>query len=524
MAPKARPAAKGKAKAKAVVVRPMREDRGRVGALSRPAGAPPGGGAPGALARWSAGEEVRVSEIPIDHVGVGTMVEVTDGSYFGSPCKLKLTGTMNEELLKHQTGNPSQLVRAHRCPPDCAGDRMAADLLRAYKMRKLGLAHPEEGWARNLVVVDADDELGALRSRGEALAPVDPGSERDVEKKDEKVKKKERSSSRKRKKDRDKKKHKKSKKRKKGSGASVSSEGRGRKKTKEEEDKKRRRSSTSSSRSLQLSGKHPRAASTKTYDSLYSGTGLDKKERIRRRVLKKAKRAARKKAKERSSDGSDSSSDHSGTDLEAEAEDTLFDGETKVQRIAQRCPGALACQALTMMRSNLLQEAGADREGDSLEPIALMYMRQHLFKKANGPALREILTLSIAVDQLLNARPARALDTLLQRLKAVEAGLNGAHWSVAQKLEVGPTENLTLTGQEELSPAQKEAYSDARMKMLAGLPEGRSKGFSKGGSKNKDEGKRDRDRGQGKGGGKDIARQPTRTSRPASSGSWLREF
>ena len=87
MAPKARPAAKGKAKAKAVVVRPMREDRGRVGALRRPAGAPPGGGAPGALTRWSAGEEVRVSEIPIEHVGVGTMVEVTDGSYFGSPCK-----------------------------------------------------------------------------------------------------------------------------------------------------------------------------------------------------------------------------------------------------------------------------------------------------------------------------------------------------------------------------------------------------------------------------------------------------
>ena len=151
-------------------------------------------------------------------------------------------------------------------------------------------------------------------------------------------------------------------------------------------------------------------------------------------------------------------------------------------------------------------------------------MRQHLFKKANGPALREILTLSIAVDQLLNAWPARALDTLLQRLKSVEAGLNGAHWSVAQKLEVGPTENLMLTGQEELSSAQREAYTDARTKMLAGLPEGRSKGFSKGGSKNKDEGKRDRDRGQGKGGGKDIARQPTRTSRPASSGSWLREF
>ena len=520
MAPKARPAAKGKAKAKAMVVRPRRVDRGRVGALRRPAGAPPGGEAPGALARWTAGEEIKVSEIPIEHVGVGTMIEVTDGSYFGSPCKaagqlqsidvqldavhfrLKLTGTTNEELLKHQTGSPSQLVRVHRCPSDCTAERMAEDLLHAFKMRKLGLAHPEEGWARNLVVVAADDELGALRSRGEALAPVDPGREGVVEKKDDKAKKTERSPSKRRKKDKDKKKSKRSKKKKKESGRSVSSGGRGRKKTKEEEDKKRRRSSTSSSQSVQLTGKYPRAASTKSYEALYSGTGLDKKERVRRRVLKKAKRAARKKTKEKSSDGSDSSSDQSGSDLEAEAEDTLFEGETKVQRIAQRCPGALAYQALAMMRSNLLQEAGAPREGGSLEPIALMYMRQHLVKKANGPALREILTLSIAVDQLLNSRPARALDTLLQRLKSVEAGLNGAHWSVAQKLEVGPTENLMLTAQEELSSAQKEAYTDARTKMLAGLSEGRPKGYAKGSSKNKDDGRRDRDRPKGKDSGK----------------------
>ena len=146
--------------------------------------------------------------------------------------------------------------------------------------------------------------------------------------------------------------------------------------------------------------------------------------------------------------------------------------------------------------------SGSPSEGGSLEPIALMYMRQHLVKKANGPALREILTLSIAVDQLLNSRPARALDTLLQRLKSVEAGLNGAHWSVAQKLEVGPTENLMLTAQEELSSAQKEAYTDARTKMLAGLSEGRPKGYAKGSSKNKDDGRRDRDRPKGKDSGK----------------------
>ena len=84
------------------------------------------------------------------------------------------------------------------------------------------------------------------------------------------------------------------------------------------------------------------------------------------------------------------------------------------------------------MRANLLH--GATRESNGVEPVAMLYLRQHLHRRASGPALRELVTLAIAVDQLLRARPSRALDTLLQRFKAVEAGLMGAHWSVAQRL------------------------------------------------------------------------------------------
>ena len=97
----------------------------------------------------------------------------------------------------------------------------------------------------------------------------------------------------------------------------------------------------------------------KEYDALYSGTGLDRREKVRRRVLHRAKRAVRKKPKDKTSSGSKSSSSKESSDFAEEVEDTLFDGESKIQRVAQRAPGALAWQALSTMRSNLLQEAGA---------------------------------------------------------------------------------------------------------------------------------------------------------------------
>ena len=212
---------------------------------------------------------------------------------------------------------------------------------------------------------------------------------------------------------------------------------------------------------------------------------------------------------------SDSSSSEEDSLSEEELEDTLFQGESKIQRVGQRCPGALACQAITTMRANLLQEAGATKESIGMDPVAMLYLRQHLHRRASGPALRELVTLAIAVDQLLRARPSRALDTLLQRFKAVEAGLMGAHWSVAQRLELGPSENLSLTGQEELSSAQKEAYTDARTKMLAGLPDGRSRtSKGQGKSKDKDDFRKDRDKGRGKGSSKDKGKQGQKEDQP----------
>ena len=162
---------------------------------------------------------------------------------------------------------------------------------------------------------------------------------------------------------------------------------------------------------------------------------------------------------------------------------------------------ALSAQALASMKGSLLQEIGAENSKGELKPIALMYHRQQLARKASGPVLRELLTLALSIDHLLKGRPARACDTLLQRMKAIESVLLGAQWSVAQRLEVTPADSLAMAGREEMVTAQRAAYEESKAKQLAALPDGRPKGKSS--SKGKEE---SRQKGKGKSSGKEKGR------------------
>lgn len=156
------------------------------------------------------------------------------------------------------------------------------------------------------------------------------------------------------------------------------------------------------------------------------------------------------------------------------------------------------------------------------EPVAMLYMQQHLQKRATGPAARELLTLAMAVDLMLKSRPAKALDVLLRRMKAVEAGLMGSHWSATQRLEVGPSDQLCMTGQEELVSAQRAAHSEARTRLLASYPEGRPKG-GKSEDKSKDEpreGQRKRRERQGQAAPEGGPGEQVNTPGDGSSMSW----
>lgn len=79
-----------------------------------------------------------------------------------------------------------------------------------------------------------------------------------------------------------------------------------------------------------------------------------------------------------------------------------------------------------MMRRNLLTTSGEEGEEQSTRPIALLYYRNVLGRKAAGAQGRELLNISCVIDALLRARPAQALDILCQRLNLAgraEAGV-----------------------------------------------------------------------------------------------------
>ena len=508
MAPKAKVKAapkagvKAKAKAKGVAkarVRPGPKMRVR---LRRPAGAEPPvpGGTP--EERWARGDEVDACRVPPWELGEGVKVAAETASYYQQECKvageiqgvevregqvslrLTLLGTTHEGLLKVHTGNPSAVFRLHLCPPTCNQESVADSLLHTRKLRKVKTLEGAEGWMTNLEKVrpaEEQDPLALLRIRERELglgdppgigAAVPPAKE---SKKDNKKKKK---------KERD---------------------GEKRREREEGPPKDRGEESSGSQESAKLDGSQARLAARKSPATLFGGTGLDPREKTRRKVSKKARLALKRKGKKEATSGSSGrSSSTSEPSLADEGAEAVFQQSSKVRQVALGYPGALACQALAQMRGNLLAEIGSEDTPGRLRACAVAYYRQQLARKATGPAQRECLTIAAAVDQLLGGNPAAAMDILLQRLKSCESSMMGSHWTVSQRLEVVPQENLQLTPAPEMGAARKDVYEVSRMRWLASQPEGRggqggNKGGPKGKSETKDGSKGGKDRRWGKG-------------------------
>ena len=99
----------------------------------------------------------------------------------------------------------------------------------------------------------------------------------------------------------------------------------------------------------------------------------------------------------------------------------------------------------------------------------------------------------------MTLRDVNPRDVLAQRLKAMESSLNGAHWSVSQKLEVAHPESSSIAKRLELHNAQRETHLENRTKYLSSLgggPKREERPEVKG--KGKEKGRKD---GKGRGGG-----------------------
>ena len=183
------------------------------------------------------------------------------------------------------------------------------------------------------------------------------------------------------KKDKKKERSKKKKRKKKRSSSSTKSP-RKEKKVKEERGKKRDASMSCSESSIGDDVKRPRAAAQKSLKSLFRGTGLDPRERVRKRVIKRARKAAKKSKSGRSSSSSRSSTEATATDEDQEGDMDLFEVDSRVKKMADACSGALCCNSLGMMKQNLLQSIGEQSKPSGVPAVCVTDYQQRLHRRA----------------------------------------------------------------------------------------------------------------------------------------------
>eukprot|EP00435_Cladocopium_sp_Y103_P064849 s76_g26.t1 len=241
-----------------------------------------------------------------------------------------------------------------------------------------------------------------------------------------------------------------------------------------------------------------RSIARKDLKSLYSGTGLDPDPKVRKRLKRKIRRRLR-----RTKDTSSTSSRSSTEDSSEGVQDEILEDRSKVQKVAEMAPGALAAASVQSMKVYVLQATGTtwSQDEDSLPPIMSQYTRQFLAGRSSGGLLREAVTLSHIGDLLLMGRPAEALDAAGQRLKSLELTMMGQPWTTAQKIETVPALDAAIASRPEIQLAQREALLDSRSRGSAstwdkgkvkgkGKEQQKGKEKGKGQTKNRDEGKK----------------------------------
>ena len=163
------------------------------------------------------------------------------------------------------------------------------------------------------------------------------------------------------------------------------------------------------------------------------------------------------------------------------------------------------------MKESLLTQSGTQYSQDrkALPPIFSRYFRSEMQQLCSPSMSQELLTVCQGADLLLRGHPARALDLLAQRVKALEQQIHGGHWTVARQLELVSAESSGLSKGTEGAEAAKLAREELRNRIQAQRPYGsgsREKGDIGGKGKDRhppvgDKGKGDkgkREKGKGK--------------------------
>lgn len=200
---------------------------------------------------------------------------------------------------------------------------------------------------------------------------------------------------------------------------------------------------------------------------------MDPDVKRRTKMMKRARRLGQSKRKKKRKRGSSSeakassSTTTSSTSSDHGAEG-LFDEERRLKKIWRQCPGALTAQALGEVKDSLMTGAGTMWSVDkaSLPPLFVHYARTHLMPQMTPVVQQEALTIALALDSLVQGKIASGLDVLSQRLKALEAGSKGAHWTVTRQLELCRIDTQGISEEGEALGAAKRAREEERLRTM----------------------------------------------------------
>ena len=156
---------------------------------------------------------------------------------------------------------------------------------------------------------------------------------------------------------------------------------------------------------------------------------------------KKKKKKSGSSSSDRARGRSPSSTSSTGSLFHSAA---LPRGMERLRRLHQKSPGNLASLSLLRMQELVHRAQGRGTAVDSDEklPAVAMGYLAGVFLVQNPPAtvgvrnLRELRTVATVIDMLCHNDSLRALDVLVQRLKALELAHNQQGWSQASQLEL----------------------------------------------------------------------------------------
>jgi hypothetical protein len=212
------------------------------------------------------------------------------------------------------------------------------------------------------------------------------------------------------------------------------------------------------------------------FDKLLARAKQKKEDRRRQRARRRRGRDSRSP-----SHGEDdvSSSSSTSTDLEEVFRRSRRSGKDLAD-LAKRAPGLLTRTMIRRIR-DYLQTHRATTSAEELDTNTSVFWQTVMMPQTSGMpprSQRELRTAFFLMDLLLAGKTVEALDTLSQRIKAIETASEEVHWGGASLMELVPDSNMSLRSMGERAQVARTQRDTARL--LGAHPRGRSRSRSPG--------------------------------------------